>query len=105
MPLVLWILGVMGLGWVWAGGGSLEQAPKPVQYRCADGFSLAVTYLEGGQLARFRYGGRTYTLRTALSADGARYVSGNLEWWTRGNRAFLATLRPDKILHRDCLAQ
>lgn len=64
-----------------------------------------MTYLEGSKVARFAYQGCTYMMGTAISADGARYVSGNLQWWTKGNTAFLATLNPDKILHRDCLAR
>lgn len=96
---------VLAFGPVFAGGGGPESASRPVQYRCQGGFRLSVTYLEGGKVARFSYEGRVYTMRTAISADGARYVSGNLEWWTRGNGAFLATLKPDRILHEDCTAR
>ncbi|MER3483571.1 MAG: hypothetical protein C4325_03270 [Blastocatellia bacterium] len=39
---------------------------------------MSVTYLEGSKVARFAYQGCTYMMGTAISADGARYVSGNL---------------------------
>ena len=37
--------------------------------------------------------GQTHHLHTAISADGARYVGGKWQWWTKGmHSAWLAPL-------------
>lgn len=37
--------------------------------------------------ATIKYKGRNYDMRIAVSASGARYVGGALEWWTKGSGA------------------
>lgn len=89
-----WIAGlVLVSSSVLAGGGG-----GAVAYRCDSGATLYAVY--AGDTATVSYRGRRYQMKTAVSADGARYVSGNLEWWTRGRGGFWATLKPDRILDR-----
>lgn len=64
------------------------QAVKPptsVQtYRCASGETIAATYTPASNAALVHYKGHDYAMHIAISASGARYVGGDLEWWTKG---------------------
>jgi membrane-bound inhibitor of C-type lysozyme len=62
-----------------------------VNYFCADGRRLAVTYvsdLEPGS-ARVAVGGNTYVLPQVVSASGARYSDGKITWWNKGREGTL----------------
>ena len=74
-----------------AGGGAIT-------YRCQSGAVLSAVY--AGDTAAVTYKGRRYQLKTAVSADGARYVSGSVQWWSKGRGGFWATLKPDRVLDR-----
>jgi membrane-bound inhibitor of C-type lysozyme len=52
-------------------------------YRCESGVSILATY-PNTESATIRYKDSTYAMRIAISADGARYVGGGLQWWTKG---------------------
>lgn len=58
-----------------------ENAPTP--YECRTGTQIQATYPDT-DTAMVRYNGQTYRMHIAISADGARYVSDQYEWWTRG---------------------
>ena len=90
-------------------GDSRETNPFVVSYRCDRG-NLAVAYPAYRDAAtepiRLAWQGRTYVMRNVRSGSGARYLTrnGQLEWWTKGNEAFLAVPGVnDKILD-NCLA-
>jgi len=74
-------------------------ATAGVSYACESGQSVAVAYPDTSS-AQVTYKGRTYTLRSAQAASGARYVGSGLEWWTatRGGTegATLSRLGPDQ---------
>ena len=77
-----------------------------VSYRCDRG-AVAVAYPAyrdaATQPVRVAWQGRNYAMYPARSGSGARYVTrnGQLEWWTKGNDAFLAVPGvADKVLDR-----
>ncbi|MFA7522861.1 MAG: MliC family protein [Halothiobacillaceae bacterium] len=53
-------------------------------YRCESGETIAATYPTTDS-ATVRYQGSSYNMEIAVSASGARYVGGGLEWWTKGS--------------------
>lgn len=53
-------------------------------YRCESGETIAATY-SFSDSAMIRYKGRAYDMIVAISGSGARYVGGDLEWWTKGS--------------------
>lgn len=53
-------------------------------YRCASGETIAATYPTTDS-ATVQYKGNSYNMDIAVSASGARYVGGELEWWTKGS--------------------
>lgn len=73
--------------------------PTPVVvYNCADGQTLAARYPDSST-AVIDYAGKTYTLKTAVSASGARYVGEGWQWWTKGmNDGQLAALKPGETI-------
>jgi membrane-bound inhibitor of C-type lysozyme len=62
-----------------------------VNYRCADGRQVSVTYVgdpESGS-ATIVVGGKTYELPRVVSASGARFSAGKATWWNKGREATL----------------
>ncbi|WP_292263622.1 DUF4232 domain-containing protein [Brevundimonas sp.] len=53
----------------------------PVGYACESGQTVEVQYPDAST-AQVTYKGQTYTLRTVVSASGARYAGSGLEWWS-----------------------
>lgn len=53
-------------------------------YRCESGRRIQAWYPSDGA-AVVVHGGRTLRMTLAVSASGARYVGGGLEWWTKGS--------------------
>src|SRR5690606_1370824 len=53
-------------------------------YRCESGETIAATY-PSTDSATVQYKGSTYNMQIAVSGSGARYVGGELEWWTKGS--------------------
>ena len=52
-------------------------------YRCESGETVVVSYPDTDS-ATIQYRAATYDLQIAVSGSGARYVGGQLEWWTKG---------------------
>lgn len=52
-------------------------------YRCESGATIAATY-PSTDSATIQYKGDSYNMHSAVSGSGARYVGGELEWWTKG---------------------
>jgi len=74
--------------------GAEAQDPKPVRYTCLDGTELQATFSPSGPSmgsVRLAYAGASTetTLPQALSADGGRYVQGDVEFWIKGKGATL----------------
>lgn len=69
-------------------------------YDCAGGEVIRAVYDPAAQTAQLVYKGRSYALRTAVSASGARYTGEGLEWWTAhrggGESGTLSRLGPDE---------
>ena len=96
-----------------AGCGALAPAPRPapadpaIVYACPDGQSVRATYPDT-RTAVIEYRGATHTLKTAVSADGARYIGEGLQWWTKGmTHGTLAVLAPGQTYAppgEDCVA-
>ncbi|WP_205763563.1 META domain-containing protein [Pseudopontixanthobacter vadosimaris] len=54
-------------------------------YRCTDGTMVQASY-PTTETARLTRDGRTIDMNIAVSASGARYVGGGMQWWTKGMR-------------------
>lgn len=53
-------------------------------YRCASGETITATY-PSTDSTTVQYKGSSYNMLIAVSASGARYVGGEMEWWTKGS--------------------
>ncbi|WP_027961972.1 MliC family protein [Halomonas halodenitrificans] len=58
-------------------------APPMQQYRCESGATIAAAYPDTDS-ALVEYQDNRYAMQIAVSASGARYAGGGLEWWTKG---------------------
>ena len=86
------------------GAGSLATAAHAgssldVRYRCDDGQMVEASYPKGApeQGMTLVIAGRKIVFRTAMSADGGRYLAAGglhphrlLEWWIKGDGATLS---------------
>lgn len=61
-----------------------SSTPSVHDYRCESGETIAATY-PSTDSATVQYKGGNYHMRIAVSGSGARYVGGQLEWWTKGS--------------------
>jgi len=61
-----------------------------VRYHCADGKAFVAAWNQPGDRVRVSAGGTTRTLSHARSASGARYASGGVEIWGKGDEATLS---------------
>ncbi|MFV0436662.1 MAG: MliC family protein [Desulfopila sp.] len=57
--------------------------PSTAIYLCTGGETVSARYLSA-DTASVAYRGKSYDMRIAISASGARYVGSELEWWTKG---------------------
>ncbi|WP_337189361.1 MliC family protein [Phenylobacterium sp.] len=62
-------------------------------YVCADGRIVRALYPDT-ETARLKLETGEQALKIAISASGARYVGQGLQWWTKGEEASLAPLKP-----------
>ena len=53
-------------------------------YHCQSGNEIVARF-RSDDTATVQYAGRSYPMRHARSADGARYAGDGLEWWSRGS--------------------
>lgn len=62
-----------------------------VNYRCADGRSVTVMYVNDPEpgSAKVVVAGKTYELPRLKSASGARYSAGKVSWWNKGHEGTL----------------
>lgn len=63
---------------------SSESTALTLNFRCESGETISATY-PSIDTATVQYKGATYDMEVAVSASGARYVGGGLEWWTKGS--------------------
>lgn len=57
--------------------------PDPVPYTCESGKTLEAQY-PTDEAVFVHYDGRRHRMTRVISASGARYASGNMEWHTKG---------------------
>jgi membrane-bound inhibitor of C-type lysozyme len=57
--------------------------PSLINYTCADGRVVQAAYPDT-TTAQIKINGHAHTLRSAMSADGARYIGDGWQWWTKG---------------------
>jgi membrane-bound inhibitor of C-type lysozyme len=93
IPSVGWALST-ALFLVGAASGAVAQDPKPVHYTCADGTKLQAIFSPPstslGSVKLVNAGSSTETiLPQAISADGGRYMQGDVEFWIKGEGATL----------------
>ncbi|HET9066717.1 MAG TPA: MliC family protein [Gemmatimonadales bacterium] len=60
--------------------------PAAHDYRCDSGETITATY-PSTDSATVHYKRQSHPMQIAVSASGARYVGGELEWWTKGSGA------------------
>ena len=73
-------------------------AVKTLTYACADGRTVQATYPDTNT-AVLTLGDQTHQLHIAVSADGARYVDQQWQWWTKGlHEGRLAPLQPGETI-------
>jgi membrane-bound inhibitor of C-type lysozyme len=85
-------------GCAMAGPSLAPAAPSsaPIVYTCPDGATVSARYPDS-KTAIIEYQGRAHTLKTAASADGARYIGDGLQWWTKGmTMGMISPLAPGK---------
>lgn len=67
-------------------------------YKCESDAKITVTYPDADS-AIVNYQGNSYSMQIAVSASGARYVGGGLEWWSKetvlGSEGLLLQHLPD----------
>ncbi len=70
-----------------------EASVNTVTYKCADE-SLSVSYVnaEPNFLAILPVDGKSTVFASVMAASGARYASGQYEWWSKGDDATLRDL-------------
>ncbi|MFN3584669.1 MliC family protein [Phenylobacterium sp.] len=66
---------------------------RVVGYACEDGKPVQARYV-GQDSATLVFDGKTYSLRRAISASGARYTGDGLQWWSKGDDGLRAPLAP-----------
>ncbi|MES1925514.1 MliC family protein [Salinisphaera sp. T31B1] len=75
----------------------------PIEYRCQSGETARARYPDA-TAAEVSYGNKSYDLRIAMSADGARYIGDSREWWTKGSgpgaTALFTDTDSDRIIDR-----
>jgi membrane-bound inhibitor of C-type lysozyme len=77
-----------------AKAGAVNPDARVQTYRCDDGKTVVAGYPDP-RTAVVTLGGRAYSLRSAMSGSGARYVGFGLQWWTKGlSEARLSHLKP-----------
>jgi membrane-bound inhibitor of C-type lysozyme len=76
--------------------GNIER--NIVQYQCDDEQSLTVEYINAAPtfLAMLDAGGGQTIFVNVMSGSGARYVSGQYEWFTKGTDATFTDLMADE---------
>ncbi|GHG17041.1 MULTISPECIES: MliC family protein [Paracoccus] len=82
------------------GGATLAE----VTYLCDRGALIEVDYLNAGdnRLALLPIEGEQRIFVNVLAASGARYVSGEYEWWSKGRSATL-TNAMDPAASQSCI--
>ena len=77
-------------------GGDAEQ--HTVQYDCGEFGQISIEYINAAPnfLALVPYEGSTLIFAAVMAASGARYASGNYEWWTKGAEATFTDLTAAK---------
>lgn len=70
---------------------TIAQSNPVVNYRCADGQRVTVTYTSDPDpgMAQVTVAGKTYELRRVVAASGARFSANDVIWATKGREGTL----------------
>jgi len=55
-------------------------------YQCQSGEKIVVDY-QSTETILLQYQGSHYKMSAAISASGSRYITNDIEWWTKGRGA------------------
>ena len=55
-------------------------------YQCQSGEKIVVDY-QSTETILLQYQGSHYKMSAAISASGSRYITNDIEWWTKGSGA------------------
>ena len=55
-------------------------------YQCQSGEKIVVNY-QSTETILLQYQGSDYKMSAAISASGSRYITNDIEWWTKGSGA------------------
>jgi len=75
--------------------------PKVTAFYMCNGLHFKAIYDNKINRVSFVWGAKDYHLPRVPSADGARYASSVLEWWSKGANATLSTM-PEHTLLTSC---
>ena len=66
----------------------------PAEYDCPDSGKVSVSYINAGEnsLAIISANDMNRVFVNVISGSGARYVSGQYEWWSKGDKATFTNL-------------
>lgn len=69
----------------------------PAEYECPDSGKILVSYINAGEnsLAIISADDMDRVFVNVISASGTRYVSGEYEWWSKGDKATFINLTVD----------
>jgi membrane-bound inhibitor of C-type lysozyme len=67
----------------------MTRVDAAVGYSCASSRPIITTFV-GDSLAVVSYAGATHRLHRAVSGSGARFTGDSLQWWIKGDSAWLS---------------
>lgn len=81
-----------------------EATIQATRYSCAGGEPFTVQYVNVGpnRLAILPVDGQELVFVNVISGSGARYASGALEWWSKGETATLSDAMKDEGKPVEC---
>ncbi len=84
------------------GGG--DTSIQSIRYACDGGEPFDVQYINAGpnSLAVLTLDGQDIVFVNVISASGARYAAGAMEWWTKGETASFSDATKDEGKPQDC---
>ena len=75
-----------------------ESNVVPAEYDCPESGKVSVSYINAGEnsLAIISTEDMDRVFVNVISASGSRYVSGEYEWWSKGDTATFTNLTQDE---------
>lgn len=95
---VIAAFGIMAGACAGANAQTPGSKPKVTAFYMCDGLHFKAIYDNKINRVSFVWGAKDYHLPRVASADGARYASDKLEWWSKGPNATLYTVPEHTVL-------